>query len=87
MYSLLDPDSTARITEARFATELGAATTATLVAISPLHVGSRTGDVIPVRMRVRTRLFGTLREILDVPLTGSGSGAQVQFRARSCSPA
>ncbi len=81
MYSLLDPASKARISEGRFATELGAAaSTATLAALVPLHVGSRTGDVIPVRTRVRTRLFGTLREILDVPLTGSGSGAHVHFQ-------
>jgi cell division protein FtsI/penicillin-binding protein 2 len=30
-------------------------------------------------MRVATRLFGTLRETLFVPLTGSGSGAHVRY--------
>ncbi len=80
MYSMLDSASKARISEARFTAELGAAAgTATLTAVVPLHVGSRSGDVIPVRMRVDTRLFGTLREILDVPLSGSGSGALVHF--------
>jgi cell division protein FtsI/penicillin-binding protein 2 len=80
MYSLLDSKSRAGLPESQFAaTYENAANIATLASITPLHVGSRTGDVIPVRVRVRTRLFGTLHEIVDVPLSGSGSGAQVRF--------
>jgi cell division protein FtsI/penicillin-binding protein 2 len=80
MYSMLDPDSRRRRSEAQFiAAYRNAATTATLLSVTPLHVGGRTGDFIPVRMRIRTRVFGTLEEILEVPLTGSGSGAKVKF--------
>jgi penicillin-binding protein A len=82
MYRLLDTTSRDRISEAQFADEYRiAAGTATLEAIIPGRVGNRTGDVIPVRMRVRTRLFGTLRERLEVPLSGSGSGAAVHFES------
>ena len=47
--------------------------------IVPVHVGSRAGDEIPVVVRVHTRVFGTLRETLHVPLSGSGSGASVKY--------
>jgi cell division protein FtsI/penicillin-binding protein 2 len=80
MYSLLDPESRQRLSRNQFiAAYASAATTATLISVTPLHVNSRTGDYIPVRMRVRTRVFGTLDEVLQVPLTGSGSGAKVKF--------
>src|SRR5690348_666025 len=80
MYSLLDPQSRRSLSPDRFiAAYQKAAATATLVAVTPLHVNSRTGDYVPVRMRVRTRVFGTLDEMLQVPLAGSGSGAKVKF--------
>jgi peptidoglycan glycosyltransferase len=80
MYRLLDPASRRRTSEARFATELSsAAATATLDSVKVIHVGSRAGDAIPVSMRARTRIWGTLRETVDVPLIGSGSSATVQF--------
>lgn len=80
MYSLLDPGSRLGRSEAQFASELtDAGSTATLTSVIPGHVGSRTGDMIPVRMRVRTKLWGTFAETLEVPLTGSGSGARVRF--------
>ncbi len=81
MYGMLDSTSRDHISEARFvAAYQAAATTATLTSIVPVHVGTRTGDVIPVRVRVTTRLFGKLREIVNVPLSGSGSGASVHFQ-------
>ena len=80
MYSMLDTSSRARTSEAEFAAAYrAAATTATLVSIAPGHVGNRVGSAIPVPVRVRTRLFGTLLEILQVPLAGNGSGAGVQL--------
>ncbi|MGA2925408.1 MAG: penicillin-binding transpeptidase domain-containing protein [Solirubrobacteraceae bacterium] len=78
MYALLDGASRARLSEARFASAYrNAATTATLLSISPGRVGNLHGGAIAVRMAVATRLFGTLRETLSVPLTGSGSSARV----------
>jgi cell division protein FtsI/penicillin-binding protein 2 len=80
MYAMLDSASRDRTSEARFAAAFRrAATTATLTRIVPGHVGSRAGDAIAVRVVVHTKLFGTLHEILDVPLAGSGSGAAVKF--------
>jgi peptidoglycan glycosyltransferase len=80
MYRLLDPASRRRTSLARFATDLrSAAGTATLVSVRVIHVGSRNGDAIPVSMRARTRIWGTLRETVEVPLVGSGSGATVRL--------
>ncbi len=80
MYSLLDPGSRLRTSEAQFeAAYRDAARTATLTSIVPGQIGGRVGDLLPVRVRVQTKVFGTLREVLDVPLAGSGSGASVHF--------
>jgi len=80
MYSLLDPVSRGQVSEARFAAEYRRdATTATLQTLALMHVGNRQGEYIPVRMRAVTRLFGTLNETLEVPLSGSGSSATVLF--------
>jgi cell division protein FtsI/penicillin-binding protein 2 len=80
MYGLLDPGSRARITESAFvAAYENAARTATVVSLRVVRVGSRTGDFIPVRMRVTTAVFGTLRDSLEVPLLGTGSAAKVRY--------
>ncbi|HJS94010.1 MAG TPA: penicillin-binding transpeptidase domain-containing protein [Solirubrobacteraceae bacterium] len=80
MYSLLSPDSQQAMTERRFAADYRHdATTATTVKLIPQRVGKRRGEFIPVRMRVDTRLFGSLHETLEVPLTGTGSSATVNF--------
>ncbi len=80
MYSLLDRDSRSRVGEGQFVTAYrDAADTATMVSLTSGRVGSRQGDFIPVAMRVSTRSFGVLRETLEVPLAGSGSGAHVRL--------
>jgi hypothetical protein len=80
MYALLAPDSKRATTERQFADAYrNAAGTGTMVTISPRRVGRRRGDLMPVRMTVRTRLFGTLLETLEVPLEGSGSSARIRF--------
>ena len=80
MYSMLDPASQQTITEARFADAYRRdAMTATVLKLTAEHVGHRSGEFIPVQMLVGTRLFGELRETLEVPLTGSGSSATVHF--------
>ncbi|HEY2769552.1 MAG TPA: penicillin-binding transpeptidase domain-containing protein [Solirubrobacteraceae bacterium] len=80
MYGMLDSGSQHRISEARFASAYKAAgSTATLEAIILGRVGSKQGDTYPVIVRARTRLFGTLRETLLVPLQGSGSSAKVRY--------
>jgi penicillin-binding protein A len=80
MYSLLSPASQQTMSERRFAAAYRRdATTATTVKLAPQRVGKRSGEFIPVRMHVETRLFGTLHETLEVPLEGSGSSATVHF--------
>lgn len=80
MYHLLDARAQARISEAAFAADYqDQAITATLLSITPGRVSRPHGGVITVPMVVDTRIFGTLRETLSVPFTGSGSGAHVSF--------
>lgn len=80
MYSMLDPASRQTFTETRFAADYRRdAMTATVRRLTAEHVGSRRGEFVTVQMLVTTRLFGELRETLEVPLTGSGSGATVHF--------
>ncbi len=80
MYSLLDRGSRQRLNEARFAAEYQAdARIGTLMSLVPVRVGNPRGDVIAVTVRARTRLFGTLRETLLVPLVQSSAGPNVRF--------
>jgi hypothetical protein len=80
MYTLLSPASQEAVSEARFARDYRRdATTATTVKLIPLRVGHRRGEFIAVVMGVSTRLFGSLRETLEVPLEGTGSSATVHF--------
>ena len=78
MYSLLDPASQASMSEGRFAAAYRRdASTATVLRLVDEHVGRRRGQFIPVQMLVFTRLFGELRETLEVPLNDSGSRTTV----------
>jgi penicillin-binding protein A len=80
MYTLLDRPSRGAMSESGFAHALEtAADTATLKSLAPRHVASRRGNDIAVTMLLGTKLWGTLHETLEVPLTGSGSGARVHF--------
>jgi len=80
MYSLLDPVSRTQMSEARFAAAYRHdAMIATLATLTAEKIGGRRGEYIPVQMLVTTRLFGTLRETLEVPLSGSGSSATVHY--------
>jgi penicillin-binding protein A len=81
MYGLLDSGSRAHTSETRFARELELTeATATLRSIRVLHVGSLNGGLFPVLMRADTGLWGPLTETLEVPVTGSGSGARVHLQ-------
>lgn len=80
MYALLAHTSRRHVSERRFAASLrAAAATATLQSLTSLSVGERAGGAIPVRMDVRTRVFGRLHAVLLVPLSGSGSDARVAY--------
>jgi transpeptidase family protein/penicillin-binding protein/MecA-like transpeptidase family protein len=87
MYSLLDQGSRRRISQAQFvAAYQAAARTATVLSLATQHIGNRAGDVIPVRMRVTTRVFGPLVAGIDVPLAGSGSSAAVRWTSNLVFP-
>jgi cell division protein FtsI/penicillin-binding protein 2 len=80
MYSLLDKSTKAQTSEPAFAKQLETtAATATASSVTPLRVYKRSGDAIRVLMRVKTKLWGTLRETLVVPLSGSGASARVRL--------
>ncbi len=80
MYSLLDRPSRLHTSSAQFrASYQAAANTATLLTVSLVRLESRRQNLLPVRMRARTRLFGTLVETLQVPLTGTGAETRVSF--------
>ncbi len=80
MYALLDTSSRNTISETQFAAAYAtAASTATATSLKPLHVGGASNGSIAVRMRVLTTVFGTLRETLTVPFSGSGSGARIHY--------
>ena len=80
MYALLDSTSRGAMSEGSFARALErAGDTATLTSVTARHVAGRQGDDIAVTMLAHTKLWGTLHETLEVPLTGSGSGARVHY--------
>jgi cell division protein FtsI/penicillin-binding protein 2 len=87
MYALLDDDARHRVTLTAFAAAYRTATdTATIraIVVGPAH-GRRDGAV-PVGVSVRTRVFGTLRGELAVPLSGSGDGARVAWTPAAVFP-
>jgi peptidoglycan glycosyltransferase len=87
MYSLLDSRSRARTSEPAFAHQLETiAGTATETSLTPLRVDGRHGDAITVTMRVQTKLWGTLRETLIVPVSGSGASARVRLEPEMLFP-
>jgi penicillin-binding protein A len=69
------------------AAERAAAATATVESASagPALV-NRTGDGYTVAMRVRTRLFGTLRERFTLPIVGSTSAPRVRWGTQLAFP-
>jgi cell division protein FtsI/penicillin-binding protein 2 len=80
MYALLDRSSRRATPESGFAAEVrDAAATATMTSLHVVRVPGVSGGRDLVRVRVRTRLWGPLSEILTVELTGSGSGARIHL--------
>ncbi|ADB50227.1 penicillin-binding transpeptidase domain-containing protein [Conexibacter woesei] len=87
MYRLLDERAQEGVTLSAFtAAYRSAAETATTRALALGKVRDRDGDVIPVEVAVRTRVFGTVRGILDVPLSGEGEEAKIAWRPQLVFP-
>jgi cell division protein FtsI/penicillin-binding protein 2 len=80
MYGLLDGPSRRQLSEPAFAAGYrAAAVTATLTGVAPVRMGSYRSGAVPVVFSVRTRLFGTLRETLTMPVSGRGTAARVRY--------
>jgi penicillin-binding protein A len=87
MYALLDDAAKARTTFQDFAAAYrAAASTATLRSLDVSSVGSRSGGEIPIRLTARTRVFGAVRGVLELPVSGSGDGMRVAWRAHAVFP-
>lgn len=86
MHGDLGGTAAGRIDEARFVEIMrGALTTATATAITAGEL-ERTDDGFSVPIAVRTRLFGTLRGTLAIPLEGDGKEAGVRWTRRMAFP-
>jgi cell division protein FtsI/penicillin-binding protein 2 len=79
MYHLLTPASRRGISLRRFKSDyLTGLDTATATALHPGHV-SGGGRAVSVAFVVSTRLFGPLRQTLDVPIGSGPAGPEVRF--------
>jgi cell division protein FtsI/penicillin-binding protein 2 len=77
MYSMLDAASKQRLSESQFRSAYAAAAqTATLTSLRITRVAGPSSGWVPVSARVRTRVFGTLGGIVEVPLGADGSSVQ-----------
>jgi peptidoglycan glycosyltransferase len=80
MYALLDSASQRSLSERQFVADYQrAAAMATMTELTPRNVSGPNGNLLHVRMRVGTRIFGILRQTLELTFSGSGSGARVHF--------
>lgn len=87
MYSMLDGEARDRVTADQFADAYRtAALTATVRTVDVGEVGDRQGDAIPVALTIRTRAFGTVRGVLELPVSGSGDAMRIAWRAHAVFP-
>ncbi|HST42025.1 MAG TPA: penicillin-binding transpeptidase domain-containing protein [Conexibacter sp.] len=81
MYALLDERSRAATDQAAFeAAYREAAAIATISALTAGTARSEQDGVVPIALSVRTRVFGTVRGILDVPVTKKDDVALVAWQ-------
>ncbi|MBS1871348.1 MAG: hypothetical protein JSS99_16980 [Actinobacteria bacterium] len=87
MYQLLDDAAKTRVSFADFAAAYrGAASTATIRSLDVGDVGGRAGDAIPIRVTVHTRVFGNVRGVLELPVSGAGDAMRVAWRESAVFP-
>ena len=80
MWALLTPASQQRVSRSAFSARLrAAAQTATLLGLRRRGPVSVSGDLARVPFAVRTRVFGRLAAVLELPLAGSGSSTRIVF--------
>jgi peptidoglycan glycosyltransferase len=87
MYELLDDEAKARTSFQAFADAYrGAAETATIRSLEVGRVEGRRGHTIPVHLTIRTRVFGTLHAVLELPVSGEGDALRVAWREHAVFP-
>jgi Penicillin binding protein transpeptidase domain/NTF2-like N-terminal transpeptidase domain len=87
MYQLLDDEAKARTTFQDFAAAYrGAAETATLSSLAVGNVDDRAGDAIPIHLTIRTRVFGTVHGVLELPVSGDGDAMRVAWGPQAVFP-
>ncbi|MCW2954753.1 MAG: penicillin-binding protein transpeptidase [Conexibacter sp.] len=87
MYDLIDDAARRTVTRAAFTDAYRTASrTATIRSVQVGPVQRPTSDGYPVVVTVRTRVFGTLRGVLVVPLSGDGSKRRVAWARRLVFP-
>lgn len=87
MYGLLDAEAKARTPFETFAGAYrDAAATATMRSLSFGEVEDRSGDVIPVHLTIHTRVFGSVRGVLELPVSGEGDAMRVAWREHATFP-
>jgi penicillin-binding protein A len=87
MYELLDAEAKARVTFADFAAAYREATqTATMRSIAVVEVGDRADGRIPVKLAIDTRVFGTVRGTLALPVSGEGEQLRIAWREQAVFP-
>ena len=80
-YALLDAHAKAHTSFQAFAAAYrDAAETATQESLLVGAVGGRSGDAIPVHLTIRTRVFGTVNGVLELPVSGSGDALRIAWR-------
>jgi cell division protein FtsI/penicillin-binding protein 2 len=87
MYAQLDAGSRRHTSEARFVRELArAGGVATLTSIHPIRIVSASEKTVTVAMIAHTRIWGSLRETLQVPITNSGSRVRIHLEPQLLFP-
>lgn len=87
MYALLDAPARRRTTaDAFLAAYRAAQETATVRAIEVGRVEERRGDVVPVHLTIRMRAFGTVKTVLELPVSGEGDTMRVAWRETTVFP-
>jgi peptidoglycan glycosyltransferase len=87
MYELLDDAAKARTSFQDFAAAYrGAADVTTLRALASGKVGDRADGLIPVHLTVRTRAFGTVHGVLELPVSGESDGMRIAWRENAVFP-
>lgn len=80
MWAVLTPHSQRRVGRAEFTAELSdTLQTATVSSLRPLALLSIRDQLARISFVVHTHVFGRLREVLEIPLSGSGGDTRVVF--------